>query len=119
MKKFIIVAALFLGDNCLKIKRVDGNLESTCDGVLKESQNLIFVELKERGGGSWFGDGRKQITNTINLFKASYDIANFASVSAYVCNRLKPLSNSGRATSIQMFKDATGYVLYDKNEIIV
>ena len=106
-------------DNCLNLRKEDGNLESTCDGVLKESTNLIFVELKERGSGKWFGKGREQITNTINLFKANHDISAFSSVSAYVCNNLKPFANSGRAVSIQKFKDDTGFLLKDQQEVSI
>jgi hypothetical protein len=109
---------LFYGiDNCANIRKANGNLESTCDGVLKESSYLVFVELKEATRKGWFGEGREQITNTINIFKANYDVADFDSIEGYVCNNLKPRSNPGRATSIQMFKDDTGYILYDKNEI--
>ena len=104
-------------DNCANIRKANGNLESTCDGVLKESGYLIFVELKEAIRKGWFGEGREQITNTINIFKSNYDVTDYDSIEAYVCNNLKPRSNPGRATSIQMFKDDTGYILYDKNEI--
>lgn len=104
-------------DNCVELRRADNSMESRCDGVLKESTNLFFVELKERGSKNWFGDGRKQLTNTVRLFKANHDHTSFTNVTAYVCNKLKPYSHSGRAISIQMFKDDTGYELFDKNEI--
>lgn len=110
--------AEFFGiDNCADIRKGNGNLESTCDGVLRDGSNLIFVELKEAARKGWFGEGRKQITNTINIFKSNYEVSDFGSVEAYVCNNLKPRSNPGRAISIQMFKDDTGYIIYDKNEI--
>lgn len=110
-------AQFYAIDNCLGLRRADGTLESSCDGVLKESLNLIFVELKERQSGSWFGDGRKQLTNTIKIFKANHNVADFSSITAHVCNNLKPLANSGRAVAIQMFKDDTGYILRDTMEI--
>lgn len=112
-------AQFYAIDNCLGLKRANGDLESSCDGVLKESNNLIFVELKERKSGSWFGDGRKQLTNTINIFKANHDMSKFSNITAHVCNNLKPSANSGRAVAIQMFKDDTGFILKDEVEIII
>ncbi len=107
----------FAIDNCTNIRQANGNLESTCDGVLKESDNLIFVELKEARRKGWFAEGKQQIANTINIFRANYNVKDFGTIKAYVCNNLKPKSNSGRATSIQEFKDKTGCILYDTNEI--
>lgn len=112
-------AEFYAIDNCVDILRADGSQESRCDGVLKESTNLIFVELKERGSKGWFGDGRKQLTTTINIFKANYNTSDYSSITAHVCNSLRPASNSGRAVSIQMFKDDTGYVLKDQQEITI
>lgn len=107
----------FAIDNCVVIKRNDGTDESKCEGVLKENSNLIFIELKEREGGKWFKKGREQLTITINIFKQNYNISNYKSVRAFVCNSLKPISHSGRATNIQQFYDDTGFILKDQQEI--
>lgn len=112
-------AEFYAIDNCVEVKRPNGEDESRCDGVLKESTNLIFVELKERGSKGWFGDGRKQLTTTINIFKANHNTSAYSSIIAHVCNSLRPAANSGRAASIQMFKDDTGYILKDQQEIII
>ena len=112
-------AQFFAIDNCVVIKRSDGTDESRCDGVLKENSNLVFVELKERGSSGWFKKGREQLTNTINIFKSNHDINDYSSIRAFVCNKLKPSSHSGRAANIQQFYDETGYILGDKQEITI
>lgn len=109
----------FAIDNCVIIRRGNGDKESSCEGILKENTNLIFVELKERESGKWFKKGREQITITINIFKQNYDLSNYNSIKAYVCNSLKPRSNFGRVASIQQFYDETGFILKDQQEIII
>lgn len=106
-------------DNCVEILKPNGDLESRCDGLLKENQNLIFIELKERESKGWFGKGSKQLKTTIDVFLANYNASNFNSIEAYVCNSLKPRSNPARASSIQKFYDETGFILRDKQLIII
>ena len=106
-------------DNCINILRPDGNQESRCDGLLQVEKDLIFVELKSRESSGWFKKGREQLTTTINLFKANNEMNNFNSIQAYVCNDQKPRSNVGRAASIQQFKNDTGYILRDMQEILI
>ncbi len=109
----------FAIDNCVVIIRADGTDESKCEGVLKEGSNLIFVELKERGSSGWFKKGREQITVIIQIFKQNYNISDYNSVRAFVCNNLKPNSHSGRAANIQRFYDDTGFILKDQQEITI
>ncbi|MDR3340138.1 MAG: hypothetical protein LBT25_08650 [Candidatus Symbiothrix sp.] len=85
--------------------------ESSCDGVLSYNNNLIFVELKNRGSGGWLKKGREQLTVTIAKFKENHDIQKYNKVEAYVCNSLKPLANTGNSNHIQQFKDETGLIL--------
>ncbi len=35
-------------DNCIEIKKANGDMESRCDGMLYYNKTLIFVELKNR-----------------------------------------------------------------------
>jgi len=104
-------------DNCVEIRRANGEMESRCDGVLKESSNLIFVELKQRESGNWFKKGREQLTITINIFKIYYNADSSTSIRAFVCNSLRPRAHSGRAVNIEKFFDDTGYILKDQQEI--
>lgn len=55
-------------DNCVKILREDGRQESSCDGILKADSELVFIELKLSGRTGWFGEGRKQLEKTIEVF---------------------------------------------------
>lgn len=98
-------------DNCIVVKRPDGNDESRCDGLLSFENNLIFVELKSREGGQWFKKGREQLTITVNTFKANNDISTYDKIRANVCNSLRPTSHSGHAANIQQFLDDTGLIL--------
>lgn len=103
-------------DNCLEIKRPNGELESRCDGMLHQDNNLIFVELKDRGS-NWLKKGCEQLVKTINVFKIYHDISNYSKIEAYVCNKQKPLFNTGNITHIQKFKDDTGSILNIKQII--
>lgn len=111
----------FAIDNCIEIKKPNGTDQSTCDGVLKENSNLIFIELKERktGKSRWFKKGREQLTSTIEVFKQNNDISNYTSVKAFICNKLRPLSHSGKAANIQKFYDDTGFILKDQQKITI
>jgi hypothetical protein len=98
-------------DACIDIRKPDGGLESRCDGLLSFDNDLIFVELKSRESGGWLKKGREQLTITVNNFKENYNITDYNSVYANVCNSLRPISNVGYANQIQQFYDDTGLVL--------
>ena len=106
-------------DHCVEILRSDGNRESKCDGILHFENSLFFIELKNRGSRGWLKKGREQITITIRVFKANQDISRYDKVEAYVCNKQRPLANTGNANHIQQFKDETGLILNVKAKIIV
>jgi hypothetical protein len=104
-------------DACIDIRRPDGNLQSRCDGLLSFDNNLIFVELKSREGGSWIKKGREQLTITVNTFKANHNISDYDDVYGNVCNSLRPQSHIGHAANIQQFYDETGLILKGDNMI--
>jgi hypothetical protein len=104
-------------DACIDIRKADGKLQSRCDGLLIYDKNLVFVELKEREGGSWLKKGREQLTITINTFKANHDITEYDNVYGNVCNSLRPISHVGHASNIQKFYDDTGLILKADREI--
>ena len=103
-------AEFYAVDHCIAIYKEDGNMDSRCDGMLLYSNNLIFIELKERKKGQWFKKGREQLTATIKRFKAENDLTDYDKIEAYVCNSLKPLANTGQMENIQKFKDDTGLI---------
>lgn len=133
-------------DHCVVLFRSPKKMDNRCDGVLVKSEyeistlqklfnsfcrlikckqfifrgnycNLIFVELKERIGSGWVGDGRKQLTGTIQHFKENYFVPKSINIEAYICNNLRPKSNKNYAIEIQKFKDSTGLSLNVKQEI--
>ncbi len=104
-------------DNCIKILKVNNQMDSRCDGVISHGRNLVFVELKNRAGGQWLKEGREQLTATIKRFKTECDISKFEKVEGYVCNSLRPLAHSGQACNIQMFKNDTGFTLRAQQHI--
>ena len=93
--------------------------ENICDGMLHYYNNLIFVELKARQSGGWLKKGREQLTITITKFKQNHDITEYHKVEAYVCNRLKPLANTGNSNHIQQFRDETGLILNVQQNISI
>ncbi len=104
-------------DNCLEIIREDGSKATKCDGILSYENRLVFVELKERHNKKWFNKGRKQLAATIIRFKREYDITQFVSIKAYVCNSVIPNVHRGHFSNIQRFYDETGCILLGKREI--
>ncbi len=103
-------------DHCVTILRENGDDEKRCDGLLLYSNNLIFVELKSRKK-KWFKEGQEQLKSTIDRFKENHKINDYNKVCAYVCNNLRPKSNTAKTVRIQKFKDNTEVIFRDKNEI--
>jgi hypothetical protein len=98
-------------DHCLVIKRPNGSLESTCDGMLTFNSSIIFVELKERKGKAWIKKADSQLRNTISLFGHNHNLASYINKLAYICNSLKPSMSSNQMVRKQKFKDDTGFTL--------
>lgn len=99
-------------DHCVKILKPNNkDEESRCDGLLHHTNDLTFVELKDRASSGWLTKGRGQLTTTIAVFSAHYDITVFNKVEAYVANKQRPLANTSMSNEIQKFKDDTGLTL--------
>jgi len=56
--------SFFTIDNCIQLKRLDGQQDKKCDGLLLSNDDIKFVELKSRKGGKWLRDARYQLTST-------------------------------------------------------
>jgi hypothetical protein len=98
-------------DNCIKIFRSDGSMDSRCDAMLAFQDTIIFVELKDRQSSGWLAKGESQLKNMIALFTANYDISAYKFRNAYLSNKSKPNFQSGQMTRIQKFKNDTGFIL--------
>ena len=72
---------------------------------------LMFVELKDRGGGKWAGEARSQLINTIALFKRDADISPYNRHYGHIANKQRPHFKAGGMRFSQEFEDATGFIL--------
>lgn len=97
-------------DNCIEIRREDGQLDRRCDGLLKYDNDLIFVELKDRASGSWVAAGFEQLKTTIENFNQNHDSKAFR-IRAQLCNKQKPFTVYSCHTAIERFKEETGYTV--------
>lgn len=106
-------------DNCIDIRRANGEMESRCDCMLYYNNSLLFVELKDRASMGWLKKGRDQVLITINKFKEFHNINDYDKVEAYVCNKQRPLAITAINTIMQRFKDETGLTLKADRNIII
>lgn len=104
-------------DNCVCIE------SGKCDGLVHYDHRLIFVELKERSGRKnnreWKKVAREQLTNTIEHFRKNHDVAGYASIKAFICNRSRPQTTVVDANVQQQFKSDTGAILYMGKNIVL
>lgn len=108
-----LAVIFFAIDHCSGVEplRPNGEKAKRCDGILSYDGNLIFVELIDRGYSGWISGGRKQLTETIILFKANHDITTYSKINARICNKQKPLAITSSSTEVQKLKDDTDLIL--------
>jgi hypothetical protein len=106
-------------DNCIKIRRANGEMDNRCDGMLTYQNNIIFVELKERNYRNkiWIDEGDQQLRKTISVFVANYDLADYKSKKAYIANRKKPYFQYSHKDQMQKFRNDTGFRLIIEQSI--
>lgn len=103
-------------DNCIEIRRPDGNMDNRCDGMLEYDRTLIFVELKDRDCQGWVRDGLNQLKITIRNFKSYHDDSDYESIKAQLCNKQRPRAVVSCKVATERFKDETGYIVsVDRN----
>jgi hypothetical protein len=105
-------------DNCIDLRRANGDLESRCDGLLTYETNLDFVELKDKKY-RWLESGTAQIENTIRLFSAFHDLKQYRRKRAFVSNRSFPQFTSHQTSTKERFRDQYGVRLFAQQEIII
>jgi hypothetical protein len=76
-------------DNCIEIFKANGEMESRCDCLLTYSDNIIFVELKNKGS-DWKSQGIIQIEVTIQNFMKSHNLSEIKHKRAFIANRKHP-----------------------------
>lgn len=112
-KEFVFVPI----DHNMYIYRNDGNLDSTCDGMVlvRELSLLAFVELKDvRKGGMVEAIG--QLRHTIELFEQNHQYDIFKIRRAYAANIAHPQFHYNMKDEIEKFR-AMHFVLYTETTI--
>jgi hypothetical protein len=102
-------------DNCIGLYKQDGSLDKRCDAMMAYDDNIIFVELKNRGYSGWISDSLKQLKSTITHFNKNYN-THFKKT-AYIANKMRPNTKSFHGTKKNEFKDETGVNLTIKATI--
>lgn len=74
-------------DNCIEIKRANGEMENRCDGMLTYPDNIVFVELKNQRTGGWLTDGLEQLESTIIAFRKNHSLDKIKYKRAFVANK--------------------------------
>ncbi len=75
-------------DNCL-IQHNELPGQGRCDGILTTFRHLYIVELKDQRR-YWTAKAIEQLESTIEIFKATHDIAEFRHRKAFACNKCHP-----------------------------
>lgn len=107
-EKDIIFTAI---DHCVDIRRPNGDLESSCDGMLTHDRTITFVELKDRDSGRWLGKAIDQLEMTIKVYKSEIGLTAFDRYFAYVANKQRPYFKAASTSLSQKFEDETNFVL--------
>jgi uncharacterized protein (DUF2252 family) len=89
-------------DNCISILRPSGEMDSRCDAMLTYSNNVVFVELKNKRE-DWISGAVEQLEKTIELFKANHDITVFKRKRAFAANKAHPNFKVSHKTMMQEF----------------
>ena len=76
-------------DNCIDIKREDGNQDNKCDGMINYPENIVFIELKNQKE-KWIHHAVKQLETTIKYFTKNFDISIYTHRKAFACNKKRP-----------------------------
>lgn len=98
-------------DNCIEIRRANGEQESRCDGMLTHDRTITFVELKDRDSGRWLGDASDQLKVSIDIYSNEVGLADFDRYFAYVVNKKRPNFKAASKSFTEQFTDETGFIL--------
>jgi hypothetical protein len=98
-------------DNCVDIRRPNGDKEKSCDGMLQHDTTIIFVELKDRDSSHWLGTGIKQLKATISAYKVEVGLAPYTRFYAIVANKQRPKFNASTTSEVAKFMNETGFIL--------
>ena len=75
-------------DNCIEIRRANGDMDNRCDAILTNDEHIVFIELKVQRTSGWITHAvDEQLQTTIDHFKENCDIDKYRYKRAFVCNR--------------------------------
>ena len=103
-------------DNCIDIRRENGEKESSCDCVLTYENNIDFVELKNVRQ-KWIQGGIDQLKQTIKVFRQAYPLDNFERRRAFLANKKHPQFKSSHKEEMQKFRNEFKVRLLIQNDI--
>lgn len=76
-------------DNCIDIYKKDGSMDPHCDCMLTYSENIVFVELKNKVS-DWISEGMHQIEITLKNFRENHNLSEYKHKRAFVANKRHP-----------------------------
>ena len=98
-------------DHNFNIRRANGDLESTCDGMLyNDTTYLAFIELKDKESG-WASEAVEQLRTTIVYFAANHNRDDFKRRYAYAANVKHPNFHKSFKEVMQQFFAETKFIL--------
>lgn len=98
-------------DHNFEIRRTNGDLESTCDGMLYNNTSyLAFIELKDKESG-WASEAVEQLRTTIGFFAANHNRDDFKCRYAYAANVKRPYFHKSFKEVMQQFYAETKFIL--------
>lgn len=106
-------------DNCIEIRRPDGNMDNRCDAILTNDRHIVFVELKDQDK-DWINHAvNDQLQTTIDHFKANHTIDAYPKRDAYACNKRHPYFNYSRMELMTDFKNKNDVRLHIDAHIVI
>ena len=106
-------------DNCIEIRRENGEMDNRCDAMLTNPDTIIFIELKVQDKDWIHHAVNVQLQSTIDHFKANHAIEKFRRRIAYACNRRHPQFQYSRMELLNEFRRRNGVRLNIVNTIVV
>ena len=98
-------------DHNMNIRRTDGNLESTCDGMIYDGKTcLAFIELKDKKVG-WANEAVEQLRTTIDLFELNHNAKDYKHRYAFAVNVQHPVFQHSFKEVMQQFTAKTKFIL--------
>jgi hypothetical protein len=108
-------------DHCISTRRINGEMDNRCDGILSYNTTVIFVELKERAGtgNDWVTTAEDQLKSSIEYFEKNVDSDDYSLKKAYISNNEHPKFKYTQIRRMEQFQIDTGYTLRIENRIIL